>query len=160
MEVSGQLHAPATLPSGKDTLVPIEEEAGWAPGLVWMLLLWGREISYPYQELKPGCPACRPSLYQLNYPSSYIEYINSNKYYCLPVSRRYSPGKHTSHMYVMLPTGSTALSSAYYALQFFLHIILNDYKLKRLAQNNHTRNSQCWSLSLQFLVKVSIILFV
>jgi hypothetical protein len=31
MEVSGQLHAPAALPPGKETLVPIGQEAGWAP---------------------------------------------------------------------------------------------------------------------------------
>jgi len=31
MEVNGQLHAPAALPPGKEPLVPIEEEAGWAP---------------------------------------------------------------------------------------------------------------------------------
>jgi hypothetical protein len=28
MEVSGQLHAPATLPSGKEPLVPTGQEAG------------------------------------------------------------------------------------------------------------------------------------
>jgi hypothetical protein len=28
MEVSGQLHAPAALPSGKEPLVPIGQEAG------------------------------------------------------------------------------------------------------------------------------------
>jgi len=35
MEVSGQLHIPATLPLGKEPLVPIGEEAGCAPELVW-----------------------------------------------------------------------------------------------------------------------------
>jgi len=29
MEVSGQLHAPAALPPGKEPLVPVEYEAGW-----------------------------------------------------------------------------------------------------------------------------------
>jgi hypothetical protein len=32
--VSGQQHAPAILYPGKDP-VPTEQEAGWAPGLVW-----------------------------------------------------------------------------------------------------------------------------
>jgi len=32
MEVSGQLHAPATLPQGKKPSVPIGQEAGWALG--------------------------------------------------------------------------------------------------------------------------------
>jgi hypothetical protein len=35
MEVSGQLHAPAALLSGKEPLVPIGEEAGWAPEQFW-----------------------------------------------------------------------------------------------------------------------------
>ena len=34
MGVGGQRHAPAALPPGKDP-VPIEWEAGWAPGPVW-----------------------------------------------------------------------------------------------------------------------------
>jgi hypothetical protein len=36
MEVSGQLHAPATLSPGKEPLVPIGWEAGWAPEPFWM----------------------------------------------------------------------------------------------------------------------------
>jgi hypothetical protein len=31
MEVSGQLHDPAILPPGKQPLVSIVQEAGWAP---------------------------------------------------------------------------------------------------------------------------------
>jgi hypothetical protein len=37
MEVSGHLHAPTDLPSGKKPPVPTGQEAGWAPGSVWML---------------------------------------------------------------------------------------------------------------------------
>jgi len=33
--VGGQRHAPAALPPGKDP-VPIVQEAGWAPGPVWI----------------------------------------------------------------------------------------------------------------------------
>jgi len=40
MEVSGQLHAPAALPLGKEPLVPTEYEAGWDPEPVWT---WWRE---------------------------------------------------------------------------------------------------------------------
>ena len=32
--MGGQRHAPTALPPGKDP-VPIVQEAGWAPGLVW-----------------------------------------------------------------------------------------------------------------------------
>jgi len=35
MEVSGQLHAPTALPPGKEPLVPIGCETGWAPEPVW-----------------------------------------------------------------------------------------------------------------------------
>jgi hypothetical protein len=41
MEVSRQLHTPATLPPGKEHPVPIAQEAGWAPDPVWTL--WRRE---------------------------------------------------------------------------------------------------------------------
>jgi len=37
MEVSGQLHALAVLLQGKEPLVSIEGEAGWAPEPVWKL---------------------------------------------------------------------------------------------------------------------------
>jgi hypothetical protein len=35
MEVSGQLYAPATLPTRKEPLVPIGLEAGWGPEPFW-----------------------------------------------------------------------------------------------------------------------------
>jgi len=36
MEVSGQIHTPATLTPGKKPQGYIRHEAGWAPELVWM----------------------------------------------------------------------------------------------------------------------------
>jgi hypothetical protein len=44
MEVSCQLHAPTTLPQGKESPVPIGQEAEWAPEPVWTL--WSREKSF------------------------------------------------------------------------------------------------------------------
>jgi len=41
MEVSGQLHAPATSLLGKEPPVPIQKETGWAPEAVWTW--WQRE---------------------------------------------------------------------------------------------------------------------
>jgi hypothetical protein len=41
MEVSGQLHAPAALLPGKEPLVSIRQEAGWA--LEAVLTRWWRE---------------------------------------------------------------------------------------------------------------------
>jgi hypothetical protein len=43
MEVSGQFHAPASLPPGKEPSVPTVSESGWAPETVWTL--WNREKS-------------------------------------------------------------------------------------------------------------------
>jgi hypothetical protein len=69
MEVSGQLHAPASLPPGKyPPPVPIEQEAGWAPEPIWTLWRW--EKSFPCLEWKPGRPARSLSLYRLSYPDS------------------------------------------------------------------------------------------
>jgi hypothetical protein len=36
MDVSGQLHAPAALPPGKETLESIGWEARWVPEPFWM----------------------------------------------------------------------------------------------------------------------------
>jgi len=35
MDMSGQLHAPAALLSGKQSLIPIGKEDRWAPDPVW-----------------------------------------------------------------------------------------------------------------------------
>jgi hypothetical protein len=43
LEVTGQLHAPAALPPGKEPPVTIGKEAGWAPEPVWTT--WRRENS-------------------------------------------------------------------------------------------------------------------
>jgi len=57
MGVGGQLHAPAASTPGKDP-VPILQEAGWAPGLVWT----GRK-SRPDWDSNPDRPARSQSLY-------------------------------------------------------------------------------------------------
>jgi hypothetical protein len=41
MEMCGQVHAPATLPPGKQPPVPIVQEAEWAPEPLWTR--WGGE---------------------------------------------------------------------------------------------------------------------
>jgi len=43
MEMSGQLHAPAALSPGKEALLPIGYEAGWAPELGWS---WRRKEKF------------------------------------------------------------------------------------------------------------------
>ena len=57
---------------GKD-LVPILQEAGWAPGPVWM----GRK-SRPHQDSTPDRPAHSQSLYRLSYPAHKCTYIVFN----------------------------------------------------------------------------------
>jgi hypothetical protein len=52
MAVSGHVHPPAALLPGKEALVPIGWEAGWAPEPVWTL--WRRKISCPCRESNLG----------------------------------------------------------------------------------------------------------
>jgi len=56
MGVGAQPHAPAASTAGKDP-VPIVQEAGWAPGPVWM---GGK--SRPHRDSIPDRPACSQSL--------------------------------------------------------------------------------------------------
>jgi hypothetical protein len=53
MGVGGQRHAPASFTPGKDP-VPIVQEAGWAPGPVWI----GAENLAPTGIQSPDLPAC------------------------------------------------------------------------------------------------------
>jgi hypothetical protein len=56
MEVSGQLHAPATLLQGKESLIPIGQGTGWSPEPVWTW--WRRErksqVLYPVVRGRKG----------------------------------------------------------------------------------------------------------
>ena len=63
MGVGGQRHALAAFNPGKD-VVPIVQEAGWAPGPVWI----GAENLTPTGIRFPDLPACSESLYRLSYP--------------------------------------------------------------------------------------------
>jgi hypothetical protein len=58
LEVSGQLHAPAALPPGKESPVPIGFEEGQAPEPVWMM--WRGEKSCPYRESNSNPLAIQP----------------------------------------------------------------------------------------------------
>jgi hypothetical protein len=62
--VSGQRHAPVAFYPRKDP-VPIVQEAGWAPGLVWT----GAENLAPTGIRYPDRPAHSQSLYRLSYPA-------------------------------------------------------------------------------------------
>jgi hypothetical protein len=59
MDVSGQIHAPAALASGKEPLLPIRREAGWDPEPVWKR--WWREKFVAPDEIRtPDHPAPNP----------------------------------------------------------------------------------------------------
>jgi hypothetical protein len=58
--VSGQHHAPAALlPPGKGPPVPIVQEAGWAPELVWTQRL-EEKSSAPAGDRTPIAPVVQP----------------------------------------------------------------------------------------------------
>jgi hypothetical protein len=62
MEVTGQLHGPAALPPGKEPLLHIGQEAGWAPQPVWTPW-WGEKLLAPTETRIPDHPARSPALY-------------------------------------------------------------------------------------------------
>ena len=66
MGVDGQRHAPAAF-SPRKGLVFIIQEAGWAPGPVWV----GAENLAPIGIRSPDLPARSESLYRLRYDRGY-----------------------------------------------------------------------------------------
>jgi hypothetical protein len=73
LEVSGQLHATAVLPPGKEHPVPIGQEVGWTPETVWTI--WRIFLNLPGLELRPlSRPASIQSQYRLRYPGSLIKW--------------------------------------------------------------------------------------
>jgi len=59
MEVSGQYHAPVTLPTGHTSPLPNRKVAGWAANRVQAL--WRRVQSLPLPGTQtPDRPACNP----------------------------------------------------------------------------------------------------
>jgi hypothetical protein len=68
--VSGHLHAPAALHSGKESPVPIGQSAGWAPESVWV---WRGENSWPYRDSNSDPSAVQPVTSR--YPDSYINNV-------------------------------------------------------------------------------------
>ena len=66
--MKGQRHAPAALYPGKEP-VPIVQEAGWAPGLVWT----GAENLAPTGIQSPDRPVRSQSLYRLRYLAHFSE---------------------------------------------------------------------------------------
>ena len=69
MGVGVQRHAPAALPPRKDPM-PIEEEAGWAPGPVWT----GAENLAPTGIRSPDRPARSETLYRLRQRETYTKF--------------------------------------------------------------------------------------
>jgi len=57
MEVNGQLHTLATLPSEKEPLLITDKEAGWTLEPVSMQWERGKTNHCPCWESNPSCPA-------------------------------------------------------------------------------------------------------
>jgi hypothetical protein len=68
MEVSGQLHAPADLPPGKEPLVPVTYEVGWAPEPFWTQW-WREKFPASVRIRNPDHPARSPALYHWAIPA-------------------------------------------------------------------------------------------
>ena len=77
--MGGQRHAPADLTPEKDP-VPIVQEAGWAPGPVWI----GAENLAPHRDSIPDLPARSESLYRLLYPALPIKHTTNTKERSMP----------------------------------------------------------------------------
>jgi hypothetical protein len=75
--VGGQRHPPATFTPGKDP-VPIVQEAGWAPGPVWV----GAENLSPTGVRSADLSARSESVYRLSYPRCHVglEYYRRGLY--------------------------------------------------------------------------------
>jgi hypothetical protein len=71
MEVSGQLHAPAVYPPGKEPPEPIGQEAGWAPKQVWTL--WRKKLALTGIEPGPSSPHPVVIPTKLSRPPSILE---------------------------------------------------------------------------------------
>ena len=78
MGVGGQRHAPADCTPGED-LVPIVQEAGWAPGLLWI----GVENLTTTGIRSPYLPARSESLYRLSYPGPFTHRSTNHAQRCL-----------------------------------------------------------------------------
>jgi hypothetical protein len=69
--MDGQLHAPNSLPPGKELMVPIVQEAGCAPSAS-LDAVDKVGTPCPCRKLSPGHPIHDPSLYHVSHPSSFI----------------------------------------------------------------------------------------
>jgi hypothetical protein len=81
MGVGGERHASAAFTPGKDP-VPIVQEAGWAPGPVWI----GVENLAPTGIRSPDLPARSESLYRLRYPGPFYCSGQGEIYFVLRVA--------------------------------------------------------------------------
>jgi hypothetical protein len=68
--MGGPRHAPDALPQKRD-LVPIVQEAGWAPGPVWT----SAENLAPTGIRTPDLPARSESLYRLRYLRQFCQHL-------------------------------------------------------------------------------------
>ena len=101
--MGGQRHAPADLTPGKGP-VPIVQEAGWAPGPVWI----GAENLAPHRDSIPDLPARSESLYRLRYPALPIKHTTKTKemVYAFSGIRTYNHGNQAATEIRLIQQGS------------------------------------------------------
>jgi hypothetical protein len=133
----GQLHAPATLPPGKEPLVPIGQEAGWAPEPVWTT--WRRENSWPYRDS--------------NSDPSVVQPICSHYTDCaIPIHQTYLVDTNIAE------TSVTELTMQYFRISFNQNIffkILSARSTFSLPRKLETEAIQQWLKQNSFLVLMS-----
>jgi hypothetical protein len=72
------------LATGKGPLVPIVQEAGWAPELVWTQRLRKNPFACAGIESRsPGRPAPSQTLYWLSYPAHFIHFMRKKNIFYL-----------------------------------------------------------------------------
>ena len=74
----GQVHAPATLNTGKDPVLTVQE-AGWAPGPVRT----GEENIAPIRIRYPDRPVCSQSLHGLSYTAHIFKAVRPQRFLLL-----------------------------------------------------------------------------
>ena len=130
--MGGQHHAPGRFTPGQDP-VPIVQEAGRAPGLVWT----GAENLAPTGIRSPDRPARRESLYRLSYPGRLGFYNRDEK--CLLRGTNwifnYSGLRFVFKSFTVYPQPSVSLNHDLLAFEFCFNLYRFFTKQRNILRN-------------------------